>query len=707
MASAATAAATAPLRGAAEVATVLASSRCALARAVPSQRRWYTAPSRRSWSKQHYRIRVPRPLAQRFDISREHPEKEWWRERRIAPATFFGFPDVTKHGLRGGQLYVEQMDAVTLAVLGDKCVKEDVWDPEIWERFSWRAQQIASRTHEPELCYIFRAFARADWFDQNLLTTYLGRLHRRLHNFQLPDVAVLLEAFVNPRFRLSDYLRKALLHLVLLLQHRDDAKAEDLARTCAALAGLWPQRAPLHQEVAQLLELLAEALLLRDLADLGPSRSIAVMDCYVTWGLFGIEQRSSQERAATAAADLCWALARELLGQLRDHSREKPEDLATLAMAMGYGSLQHGELWEELCESLEHRAHKLSGPAAAMAAYGVARGEQRAPKVFENLARTIRLECDKLSPLDTARAAWGLIRGGGAAAVDQTLLLREEGPLLQRVLELGLDAFDAEALTVLFGALAWAPPWAQTAEVVAGTVLEALHGRLAELSVRQLCMISRTLGHLRPEAPEVLADVLDRAQAALVTAAAEGELVPQHVALLCLGIAGQPKEHCDVPGRLQALLPQMAAVLEVQQGGKAKVTGVSTLTAAQLVRGLAGGCPASRERDAVLDKCAEHLAESAASLPAEVVYSLLWSLAALANGTSAGAWRPPAELLETIVMLLDMKRYDFAPGTLCRASEALEACGWKGEALKLEPRDQPAAADAARKRAKRPRPPRE
>ena len=63
----------------------------------------------------------------------------------------------------------------------------------------------------------------ADWFDQNLLTTYLGRLHRRLWGFtlekslatypcwtlvecrlpmfQLPDVAVLLEAFANPRFR--------------------------------------------------------------------------------------------------------------------------------------------------------------------------------------------------------------------------------------------------------------------------------------------------------------------------------------------------------------------------------------------------------------------------------------------------------------------------------------------------------------------------
>lgn len=241
---------------------------CAAAlRAAPvaaQQRRWYTPPSRRTWSKQHYRIRAPRPLVDRLDLSRELPQKQWWRERRIAPATFFGFPDVTKQGLRGGSLYVEQMDSVTLAVLADKCVKEDVWDPEIWTKFSWRAQQIACRTHEPDLCYIFRAFSRADWFDQNLLTTYLGRLHRRLYNLHLPDVAVVLEAFANPRFRLGTYLQKTMLHLGLLLQHRDDAKADDLARTCAALRSLWPLSQELSKDVMAALELLAEALLLRD-----------------------------------------------------------------------------------------------------------------------------------------------------------------------------------------------------------------------------------------------------------------------------------------------------------------------------------------------------------------------------------------------------------------------------------------------------------
>ncbi|CAE8636891.1 unnamed protein product, partial [Polarella glacialis] len=238
------------------------------------QRRWYTPPSRRTWSKQHFRIRSPRPLLDRFDLSREQPHKEWWRERRIAPATFFGFPDVTKIGLQGGSLYVEQMDAVTLAVLADKCVQEKVWAPEIWMKFCWRAQQLSTRTHEPDLCYIFRAFARADWVDQNLLTTYLGRIHRRLHMFQLPDVAVVLEAFANPRFRQGEYLQKTLTHMALLLQHRDDAKVEDLARTCAALRDLRPQPAEVAEEVVAGLELLAEALLMRELSELGPARAV-------------------------------------------------------------------------------------------------------------------------------------------------------------------------------------------------------------------------------------------------------------------------------------------------------------------------------------------------------------------------------------------------------------------------------------------------
>ncbi|CAE7238951.1 unnamed protein product [Symbiodinium pilosum] len=373
--------------------------------------------SRRTWSKQHYRIRTPRPLTDKFDLSRVQPQKEWWRERRVAPATFFGFPDVTKAGLRGGSLYTEQMDAVTLAVLADKCVQEKVWDPEIWLKFSWRAQQLSTRTQEPDLCYIFRAFARADWFDQNLLTTYLGRLHRRLPQFQLPDVAVLLEAFENSRFRQGEYLQRSLTHMALLLQHRDDAGVEDLARTCVALRNLRPQPAVIAVEVRAGLLLLAEALLLRELSELSPSQAIGVMDALVCWGLVNSERPQS----SNAAADLCWSLARELKGKLRSAGRENPEDLALLAMALSSGKIDYQELWQELVTNLELEMHRLSGSAASKAVYSASKYGHRGIKLYENAGRLLGEEASTLSSLDCAYAAGGFLRGPGSLA-EQAIL---------------------------------------------------------------------------------------------------------------------------------------------------------------------------------------------------------------------------------------------------------------------------------------------
>ena len=91
------------------------------------------------------------------------------------PATFLGFPDVKKAMLRGGALYAEQMDSVTLAVVLDRCVQEGILEEEMWEKFCWRAQQLAGRMIEPDLCYLFRAFARADYFDNAFFATFVGR----------------------------------------------------------------------------------------------------------------------------------------------------------------------------------------------------------------------------------------------------------------------------------------------------------------------------------------------------------------------------------------------------------------------------------------------------------------------------------------------------------------------------------------------------
>ncbi|CAL1129258.1 unnamed protein product [Cladocopium goreaui] len=633
-------------------------------------RRWYTPRSRRNWSLQHHRIRIPRPMVDRFDLSRVQPQKEWWRERRIAPATFFGFPDVTKAGLRGGSVYVEQMDAVTLAVLTDKCVQEDVWDPEIWMKFAWRAQQLCARTHEPDLCYIFRAFARADWFDQNLLTTYLGRLHRRLPMFQLPDVAVLLEAFANPRFRQGEYLHRSLTHMGLLLQHRDDASVEDLAKTCIALRDLYPQPEEISTEVKAGLQLLGEALLLRELSELTPSQAVHVLHCMTHWRLVNTEQQTSN-----APADLSWTLARELKGKLRNAGKEKPEDLAVLAEAMFTGGIRHEELWEELVTNLEFEMHRLPASFAASAAYAASRFGHRGAKLYSNAGRRLGEEAPKMSPMDCAYAAGAFLRG--PASVAEKVL---RGAIGERILELGFGSFDPEALTLMLNSLSRAEPGVWGVETMASSLLQEIHSRLHELDADQLTSIVRSLGHLQPEVPEVLKQVLDHCQLKVEDA---GGISPRSLARLCQGIAMQPSTTLpDASERLVSLIPQVRRALE------AKPTAVST---AQIFWSYSR-CSFD-ERDAVLKDADTRLTERAIDLTADLLLNLVEAMEAIGRT----GWSPSEALVQKVSYLLDMKRYDLQPGRLWRATKAFESLGVAPKLIPpLETRDQPAAAQTKR-----------
>ncbi|CAK9081984.1 unnamed protein product [Durusdinium trenchii] len=654
-------------------------------------RRWYTPRSRRNWSLQHHRIRIPRPMTDRFDLSRAQPQKEWWRERRIAPATFFGFPDVTKAGLRGGSLYVEQMDAVTLAVLTDKCVQEDIWDPEMWMKFAWRAQQLCARTHEPDLCYIFRAFARADWFDQNFLTTYLGRLHRRLPMFQLPDVAVLLEAFANPRFRQGEYLQRSLTHVGLLLQHRDDASVEDLAKTCIALRDLHPQPENISSEVKTSLQLAAEALLLRELSELSPTQAIQVLSSMTHWGLVN----SEFPQTSNAPADLSWTLARELKGKLRNAGRENAEDLAVLAMALLVGEIQHSELWQELVINLEFEMHRLSASQAATAAFAASKFGYRGAKLFENAARRLAEEAHKMSPIDCAYAAGAFLRG--PAVVGKKVL---KGAIGQRILHLGFSSFEPEALTLMLDALSRAQPGLGGVETMASSLLEELHPRLDEFHADQLTSIARSLGYLQPEDSQeraamgttvmqfnrlvcaecctvfqVLAEILDECQRQV---AMEAGISPRMLAKLCQGIAMQPSKTLpDAGKRLAALLPQVCNAF------KAKPSAISTV---QLFWSLSRCAADSGERDAALKLADEQLRSRAENLPA----ALLINLAEAMETVGRTGWAPSAALVKKVSSLLDMKRYDLQPGKLWRAAKTFEALGVKAEEnVSLESRDWP------------------
>jgi hypothetical protein len=146
-----------------------------------------------------------------------------------------GFPDVSKAEVRGGALYTEQMDAATLAVIVDKCVKDGITNPDFWAQFSWRTQQLCPKISETEAAYIFRSFSRADWFDSHLALSLWGRIDWLLPRFTLGDVSVVVEGFLNPRFRNERYERRVLQHMLLLVEARKDWTADELCRAAASV----------------------------------------------------------------------------------------------------------------------------------------------------------------------------------------------------------------------------------------------------------------------------------------------------------------------------------------------------------------------------------------------------------------------------------------------------------------------------------------
>ena len=206
---------------------VMKASRCVLG--------GFRLPTERTWSKQHPKIRTPRPLVDRFNLGRMHPHKEWWRERRLAPATFMGFPDVTKAELRGYNLYTEQMDAATLAVIVDKCIVEKIFNEEFWGKFSWRTQQIINKINETEICYLFRSFSRRDWIDSHLILSLWGRSDLLLSKIGLEDASVLLEGYMNPNYFNANYEKKVLDHLETLVTVRTDWTVNELMKLGSVL----------------------------------------------------------------------------------------------------------------------------------------------------------------------------------------------------------------------------------------------------------------------------------------------------------------------------------------------------------------------------------------------------------------------------------------------------------------------------------------
>jgi hypothetical protein len=127
------------------------------------------------------------------------------------------------------------MDAPTLAVVIDKCVEEKIFNQEFWSKFSWRTQQLINKIQSTELVYLMRGFSRADWFDSHLVLSMWGRADFLLPSMTLSDACVLLESYMNPRFRHQTYEEKVLNHVLSLVVVRNDWTIEELVSLMSIL----------------------------------------------------------------------------------------------------------------------------------------------------------------------------------------------------------------------------------------------------------------------------------------------------------------------------------------------------------------------------------------------------------------------------------------------------------------------------------------
>ncbi|PHJ17247.1 hypothetical protein CSUI_008927, partial [Cystoisospora suis] len=247
------------------------------------QRRAYTPPSKRTWSKQHSRIFTRRPLTDSFAVHRLHPALEWWRERALQPSSFFmGYPDLQSLPLRGGSAYINEMNASTLAVVLASIVYSPSPNPmdlnnhgglqktpspfhsavsssssaftpihlpqhteQLRKDLARRAVAVCTpqKASEIELAYIFRGCLEAGVDERSVICTLIGRIEARLNRFAFYECLVLMQSFpylnkggggggderrgvCTPH---AKFMKKVLEHATLLLQYKsDDIPVEDL-----------------------------------------------------------------------------------------------------------------------------------------------------------------------------------------------------------------------------------------------------------------------------------------------------------------------------------------------------------------------------------------------------------------------------------------------------------------------------------------------
>ncbi|KJP88490.1 hypothetical protein AK88_01769 [Plasmodium fragile] len=203
-------------------------------------KRHYNPPSKRKWSKQNDKYKTRRPLAENSNVHKINIKGEYWKQTHVnkqfvvengnqdminekTSLNFFGYPNISLHNKLGGSLYIEQMDEITLCVIMNKCIQENIMESCIWKNLLNRCTRIAHKVNGNVLSYIFKYASQAIFYNHYFFLTMLGNISTNLYSLNIKNCANILYAMNNNNSYYNEEIyKKVVEHSSLLILNRND-----------------------------------------------------------------------------------------------------------------------------------------------------------------------------------------------------------------------------------------------------------------------------------------------------------------------------------------------------------------------------------------------------------------------------------------------------------------------------------------------------
>ncbi|CAD2107455.1 conserved Plasmodium protein, unknown function [Plasmodium vinckei] len=203
-------------------------------------KRYYNPPNKRKWSKQNDKYKTRRPLAESFNMHKINIKGEYWKQKHVdkqfvvengnqdminekTSLNFFGYPNISLHNKLGGSLYIEQMDPITLCIIMNKCIKENICESYIWSSLLNRCTKIAHKINGNLISYIFKYSSQSEYYSHYFFLTMLGNISSYLYSLNLKCCANILYAMNNnSNFYNEEIYNKTIEHSSLLILNRND-----------------------------------------------------------------------------------------------------------------------------------------------------------------------------------------------------------------------------------------------------------------------------------------------------------------------------------------------------------------------------------------------------------------------------------------------------------------------------------------------------